>query len=414
MKTNTIEVVKNLTEDNKEILFSNEGLQPIVDLIEVYTEDEENSQEIDFKNYRNIFNADIQFALIIKCFCSISVGDDSYSVTKFNTMDEEAKEYLANILRPEATQDENWLASTIAGMESLIEDFKSEVQQAPEYDLYKSHIVELDSLPAYMSNGEENHLRTILKMILLTPANIRLVGEASTGKNLLINYVSAILGIPLLEDSGSDSLDEFSLGGYEKLIDGQLEYVPSKLAIAMKNGFLYNADELNAMRAEKLTILHSVLDDRRCLHPEGQSFKIEAAPTFRFISTMNYDYEGTNSLNEALETRFNTLFIRNKVDLKQLLESQKNYNKGDDSFINTLVEIYQHVCDSIANEGSIPSHCNAIRCYKAAYNTYVSYRQAGLLDAYEEVNILKSTITAISPEIEVIDAIEELIHGKFQ
>ena len=62
-------------------------------------------------------------------------------------------------------------------------------------------------------------------------------------------------------------------------------------------------DEINMAKNEALAVLHSVLDHRRVIDVPGYE-RLQLHPATRFIATMNYGYEGTRELNEALASRF--------------------------------------------------------------------------------------------------------------
>lgn len=54
---------------------------------------------------------------------------------------------------------------------------------------------------------------------------------------------------------------------------------------------------------DAVSVLHATLDYRRVIDVPGYD-KIDLDPAARFIATMNYGYEGTEELNEALVSRF--------------------------------------------------------------------------------------------------------------
>src|SRR6185295_12490246 len=87
----------------------------------------------------------------------------------------------------------------------------------------------------------------------------------------------------------------------------QTEWVDGLLIMAMKKGYWYLADEINAAGAEINFLYHSLLDDdgKVILAEKGDEVVIPH-PNFRFFGAMNppTEYAGTKELNKALMSRF--------------------------------------------------------------------------------------------------------------
>lgn len=78
------------------------------------------------------------------------------------------------------------------------------------------------------------------------------------------------------------------------------------LTKAVKNGWWFDADEINAAEPEALMPLNGLTEDRnsRYLAIEEEGEIIEPHPRFRFIATRNpITYSGTGDMNSALESR---------------------------------------------------------------------------------------------------------------
>jgi cobaltochelatase CobS len=77
--------------------------------------------------------------------------------------------------------------------------------------------------------------------------------------------------------------------------------------MAMKKGYWYLADEINAAGAEINFLYHSLLDDDgKVLIAEKGDEVVIPHPNFRFFGAMNppTEYAGTKELNKALMSRF--------------------------------------------------------------------------------------------------------------
>ena len=87
-------------------------------------------------------------------------------------------------------------------------------------------------------------------------------------------------------------------------------WVDGALVDAMRHGYWYLADEINASSAEINFVYHSLLDDDSYLVlTEHNGEIVRPHPDFRFFAAMNpsTDYVGTKELNRALLSRFAVL-----------------------------------------------------------------------------------------------------------
>lgn len=137
----------------------------------------------------------------------------------------------------------------------------------------------------------------------LSGKNILLVGSKSTGKNVLAENLSQIFKRPMRNVSFHVNIDSQVLIGTDTLSNGNVVFRDGPVTSACKYGGLLVLDEINMARNEAMAVLHSILDYRRIIDIPGNEL-IEIHPATRFIATMNYNYEGTRELNEALLSRF--------------------------------------------------------------------------------------------------------------
>ena len=140
----------------------------------------------------------------------------------------------------------------------------------------------------------ESYLRADQPFILL--------GNAGIGKTTLLKE---IVGDKLVTAIGSELSPSDLLGRY-MLIDGETKWIDGILVSAMLHGKVFYLDELPALANSPavITVLHSILDDRReaFLVPCGRTVK--AHPDFRFVASANYSASGTDLLSREFRDRF--------------------------------------------------------------------------------------------------------------
>ena len=158
---------------------------------------------------------------------------------------------------------------------------------------------------------------------ILAGKNILLVGDKSTGKNVLAENLAYLFNRPMRNVSFHVSVDSSSLIGDDTLKSANVVFREGPIALASLNGGFAVLDEINMAKNEAMAVLHSVLDYRRNIDIPGYNL-IEVHPATRFIATMNYGYEGTRDLNEALLSRFVVIKMPqiSDTDLRYLIKDQ--------------------------------------------------------------------------------------------
>lgn len=154
---------------------------------------------------------------------------------------------------------------------------------------------------------------------------ILFIGETGTGKTSLVRHLANKTnnGFVRVNHNGGTAIEDI-VGRW--LIDGsgRTVWVDGILIQAMKEGYWFLADEINAASAEINFVYHSLLDDdgRVILAEKGNEVVIPHH-NFRFFGAMNppTEYAGTKELNKALISRFAVLkvdFPAPKVEAKVL------------------------------------------------------------------------------------------------
>lgn len=177
---------------------------------------------------------------------------------------------------------------------------------------------------------------------LLSGRNLLLSGPKATGKNILCENLAALFERPVWDVSFHVGMDAASMIGADSFDGSRVVFKPGPVYLAGKYGGFAVLDEINMAKNEALAVLHSVLDHRRVIDVPGYE-RLQLDPATRFIATMNYGYEGTRELNEALASRFLVIAmpIISEENLCRVLEGRfptirKNWR---DQFVKLFYEL---------------------------------------------------------------------------
>ena len=179
---------------------------------------------------------------------------------------------------------------------------------------------------------------------ILAGKNILLVGDKSTGKNVLAENLAYLFARPMWNISFHVSVDASSLVGDDTLKSGEVIFREGPISLASRYGGFAVLDEINMAKNEAMAVLHSVLDYRRRIDIPGYKL-IDVHPATRFIATMNYGYEGTRDLNEALLSRFAIIKMPRIADsdLKYLIKT--HYPNLREDFLTNLINFFKDLKD---------------------------------------------------------------------
>lgn len=227
------------------------------------------------------------------------------------------------------------------------------IENNPIPEAYKGRIPD----PRFRYHGEE--ILRAATAAILSGKNLLLVGEKSTGKNVLAENLAKLFQRPLWNVSLHMSIDAAALIGDDSLRDGNVFFREGPITVASKVGGFAVLDEINMAKNEALAVLHSTLDYRRIIDMPGYDL-IKIHPATRFIATMNEGYEGTRDLNEALLSRFVVLKMpaMAESDLKQLIE--ETYPNLKPAFLRDLARLVADM-DKKAAANEIARHAVDIR-----------------------------------------------------
>ena len=167
--------------------------------------------------------------------------------------------------------------------------------------------------------GEE--ILEMAVMALLDGENLLLVGNKTTGKNILAENLAWLFGRPIYNMSFHVNTDSAALIGTDTFENNEVKLRRGPVYRCAQYGGFGILDEINMAKSDAVAVLHAALDYRRLIDVPGYE-RISLHPATRFIGTMNYGYAGTKELNEALVSRFMVIQVPtlSQEDLNRLMD----------------------------------------------------------------------------------------------
>lgn len=193
-------------------------------------------------------------------------------------------------------------------------------------------------------------------------------GEKGTGKNVAVETWAWVTQRPLFTMSISAETDKLDLLG-SKTIDAEvnesgqvvnsIKFEKELILEAMEYNGILNLDEVNFGSPSVLGVLHSVLDTRREINAPGYGI-VKADNNFMVICTINENYLGTNSLNEAFRDRMVNLRFPSNSSIAEVLE--RACPKASKSDIQKVDKVYQKMYSIIQDrDSSLDEDCMTVR-----------------------------------------------------
>lgn len=157
---------------------------------------------------------------------------------------------------------------------------------------------------------------TLKNILLGLDLNIPVLlwGHAGTGKSSFVENIAARTNRPLIRIQHTINTEESHIVGQWTVRDGATVFELGPLAVAMRRGHLYMADEYDFAMPSVLSVYQSVLEGKSLVIKEADAANriIKPHPNFRFIATGNTNgsgdetglYQGTNMQNSANYDRF--------------------------------------------------------------------------------------------------------------
>lgn len=238
-------------------------------------------------------------------------------------------------------------------------------------------------------------------------------GHAGTGKTTLVENICARTGRPMLRIQHTVNTEESNICGQWTARGGETHFELGPLPLAMKNGWVYLADEYDFALPSVLSVYQPVLEGKPLVIKEADAANrvIRPHPDFRFIATGNTNgsgdetglYQGTNVQNAANYDRFHmVLEIKYMVAALeiQVLINQAKIAKAD---AEKLVDFANRVRESYdGNKISSP----------ISPRTLIAASQIGMRKGSYRAGIMLSFANKLSRiDKEVVDGLSQRCFG---
>jgi len=195
------------------------------------------------------------------------------------------------------------------------------------------------------------NLTKIILMGLEGGMPVYLWGHSGTGKTSAFDQVCAHTNRPVIRVQHTLNTEESMILGHPQLkgkigADGstytETSFKPGPLALAMKYGWVYLADEYDFGVPHVLSVYQPVLEGKALIikEAEGEWRRVDPHPNFRFVATGNTNgvgdetglYQGTQLQNAANYERFaiveKVLYMASEME-ELVLQSQASLHKKD-------------------------------------------------------------------------------------
>lgn len=227
-------------------------------------------------------------------------------------------------------------------------------------NVHHPHVPDVDEYyEQELPNADSTDVEVLSRALADADYSPLLVGEAGTGKDTLIEYVCSVTNRPAVRvNFGSDVRYEDLVGRYTLNENEEIQWVDGTLTHAVRYGYVFIADEINAAPPESTMPLHQVTEegDRAELLLREEGEKIEPHPQFRFVATMNPPrggYGGAKQLNDAFKSRFYTIEV-DYLDAEretELLKSKVDTDEISTEEMETLCKMAARLRTQYKREG---------------------------------------------------------------
>lgn len=137
---------------------------------------------------------------------------------------------------------------------------------------------------------------------------VLLKGPTGCGKTRFVRYMAEKLGRPLVTVACQEDLAAADLTGRFLLEGGSTVWRDGPLTRAVRQGAICYLDEVVEARADVMTVLHPLTDDRRCLPLDRLGEELQAPDDFLVVISYNPGYQAlSKELKESTRQRFVSL-----------------------------------------------------------------------------------------------------------
>lgn len=215
----------------------------------------------------------------------------------------------------------------------------------PEID--ESYVYELDTLK-----------NALMALELNLP--LMLWGHTGTGKTALITQIAARTNRPMIRVQHTVNTEESHIVGQWTAQGGETKFELGLLALAMKHGWLYVADEYDFALPSVLAVYQPVLEGNPLIIKEAdqENRVIKPHPNFRFAATGNTNgsgdahnlYQGTSIQNAANYDRFNMVLEVNYMRAELEIQTITKKTRIPEKDAKDLVDFANRVRDSFVGK----------------------------------------------------------------
>lgn len=197
-----------------------------------------------------------------------------------------------------------------------------------------------------------NDLKNVLMGIELK-LNTYVFGHKGTGKSELFEQIAARTGRPFCRVQHTANTEEAHIVGMWTVKNNEMTFELGPLALAMKYGWMFLADEYDFASPAVLSVYQAVLEGKALMIKEADAANriIEPHPNFTFAATGNTNgtgdetgmYAGTNIQNSANYDRFGMTLEKKYMPKKQESLILQNHCGLTPDDANNMVEFASKV-----------------------------------------------------------------------
>jgi nitric oxide reductase NorQ protein len=157
----------------------------------------------------------------------------------------------------------------------------------------------------YRPHGNEV---TVFETAAARKLPILLKGPTGCGKTRFVRYMAEKLGRPLITVACQEDLAAADLTGRFLLEGGSTVWRDGPLTRAVREGAVCYLDEVVEARADVMTLIHPLTDDRRVLPLDRLGEEVQAPDSFLVVISYNPGYQSVSKqLKESTRQRFVSL-----------------------------------------------------------------------------------------------------------
>lgn len=252
------------------------------------------------------------------------------------------------------------------------------VEDVEQQALHKEAEVETEAqiettmpIPAIDKNYVQPKLETaLLEMAIERNTPAYFFGMPGNGKTSLVEQFCARKGIPMIRVQHSGGLEDYEILGSERINSSGSYYAEGLLPLAMRNGYVYLADEYDFAQASVLAVYQSVLEGKPLVirGANNGSNIIQPHPNFRFVALGNTNgagddtglFQGTKLQNAANMERFGVVHHMTGMSEQEEKQIILKKTRADEQLADEVLQ-YVKLVRSAYEKGRITNTIGGVR-----------------------------------------------------